>query len=81
MQNADLKARLDRAETAEEIAEICRIEIERAGGPFFKTRYCKDCGAEIEAGSPAWVMNREGCGIEYFHAGCDIPPGYAERCQ
>lgn len=37
MQNADLKARLDRAETAEEIAEICCIEAKREGGPFFET--------------------------------------------
>ncbi len=42
-------------------------------------RYCKHCGFEIESDQPAWVMNREGRGVEYFHAGCDVPPGYAER--
>lgn len=42
-------------------------------------RYCKDCGQEITPDQPAWVMNREGCGVEYYHVGCDCPPGYAER--
>lgn len=31
----DLRARMNRAETAEEIAEICRLEAEIMGGPFY----------------------------------------------
>jgi hypothetical protein len=40
-------------------------------------RYCKSCGGEIAWQEATWVMNRPGCGIEYYHAGCDFPSGVA----
>jgi hypothetical protein len=40
-----LRDRFYRAETAEEIAEICRLEAEQNGGPF----WCPTCGVELSA--------------------------------
>ena len=40
---SELSNRLNRAETAEEIAEICRLEAEIMGGPFF----CPACGVAL----------------------------------
>lgn len=34
-----------KAETGEQWAEICRLEAEQLGGPF----YCQTCGAELSS--------------------------------
>ncbi len=39
-------------------------------------RYCACCGREIDWRESTWVMNRAGR-LEYYHVGCDLPPGYA----
>ncbi len=41
----DLRDRLNRAETAEEHAEICRLEAEMLGGPF----WCPKCGVQLSS--------------------------------
>ena len=53
MTKQELTERFWKAETAEEIAEICRLEAEMNGGPWFDDRgaeRCPDCGS-TEAGS------------------------------
>lgn len=37
-----LRSRLSKAETADEVAEICRLGAEASGGPF----WCQTCGLE-----------------------------------
>lgn len=39
--------------------------------------YCRSCGTEIEWPGRAIVMHRPGRPMEYYHLGCDLPPGYA----
>lgn len=56
----ELRARLNRAETAEEHAEICRLEAEIMGGPF----YCAKCGVKLYAADTA------PCDLD--HGDCDI---------
>lgn len=41
-------------------------------------RYCACCGGEIAwDGQRVWLMNLPGRGLEFYHTGCDFPPGCA----
>lgn len=44
-----LRERFEKAETAEEFAEICRLEAIEHGGPF----WCLSCGMEYRLLTPA----------------------------
>lgn len=50
-----------KAETGEDWAEICRLEAEQAGGPF----YCPTCGIELSAADtiPCELEYGEKCGV------------------
>ncbi len=48
-----LRERLNRAETAEEVAEICRLAALEAGGPF----WCQTCGMEYRLLTPAELVS------------------------
>lgn len=68
-----LRDRFYRAETAEEFAEIARIEAEILGGPFFDGRATQITASRQIALQASYEMGREAAkqGADYF-TGCKL---------